>query len=372
VADHGQPGGLSPVSSNPSILVVDDERVVLNSCRAILSEHGYEIETVQSGEQGLRLVQDRPFDVALIDLKMPGMPGMELLDRIERIRPETVNIIITGFATVDTAIEAMKKGAFDYICKPFTPEELEVVVEKAVETRMLRQAAQQAEREKERFVLTIYHQLKSPVGIIQSYVDTLLKGIPADEEQRTAILQRCLKRAQTLRQLLDDLLSLNRLRSGKLERTIGPVKVDDVLRETLDGWQVRAQENKVEMRLELETDLPYVRADRDQIEHLLANLIDNAFRYNRENGTVEIRAARERSAVRIEVSDTGIGIAEQDVSKVFDEFYRCQRHESRMTPGTGLGLSIVKSIVEGHGGRIEVQSEVGKGTQFTVWLPLYE
>ena len=355
---------------NGTILVVDDERVVLNSCRAILSEHGYEIETAQSGEEGLRLLEDRSFDVALIDLKMPGMPGTEFLGKIKEISPETINIIITGFATVETAVEAMKKGAFDYVCKPFTPEELEIVVEKGLETRMLRHAADEAEKEKERFVLTIYHQLKSPVGIIQGYLKNLLEGEPADEPERIAVLHRCLKRADALRQLLEDLLSLSRLQAGKLEQNMEVVGVGDVLKEVVECWRVRAQDKEIKLRLDLEGDLPPVRGDKEQLAHLFDNLIDNAIRYNRENGTVEIRAMRNQEDVRVQVSDTGIGVAEQDVPKIFDEFYRCQREETRMIPGTGLGLSIVKRIVDTHGGRVEVDSEVGKGTTFTVRLPV--
>lgn len=360
------------MSENGSILVVDDEQVVLNSCRAILSEHGYEIETAQSGEEGLRLVAGRCFDVALIDLKMPGMPGTEFLGKIKEVSPETINIIITGFATVETAVDAMKKGAFDYVCKPFTPEELEIVVEKGIETRLLRRAADEAEKEKERFVLTIYHQLKSPVGIIQGYLKNLLEGEPADEPQRIAVLHRCLKRADTLRQLLEDLLSLSRLQARKLEQDMKVVGVGDVLNEVVECWRVRTQEKGIKLQLDLEGDLPPVKGDKEQLAHLFGNLIDNAIRYNRENGAVEIRAARNQEDVRVEVSDTGIGVAEQDVPRIFDEFYRCQTDETRMIPGTGLGLSIVQRIVETHGGRVDVDSEVGKGTTFTVRLPVCE
>jgi len=358
------------MSDRKSIIVVDDERVVLNSCRAILSEHGYEIETVLSGEEALRLIEDRPFDVALIDLKMPGMPGSELLNRIQEKRPQTVNVIITGFATVETAVDAMKRGAFDYVCKPFTPEELEVVVQKALERCKLRQAADEARREKERFILTIYHHLKSPVGIIQGYLKSLLKGVPADEAERTAVLRRCLKRAETLRQLLEDLLSLNRLQSGKLERNIGAVRVDEVLREAVEGYRARAQEKNVQVRLRVSSDLPPVKGDKEQFAHLFGNLIDNALRYNKERGVVEVAAMPNESDVRVEISDTGMGIAKEDIPRIFDEFYRCQSEQSRAIPGTGLGLSIVKTIVETHGGGIDVQSEFGKGTTFTVRLPV--
>ena len=358
------------MSENGTILVVDDERVVLNSCQAILSEHGYEIETAQSGEEGLRLVKGRSFDVALIDLKMPGMPGTEFLSKIKEISPETINIIITGFATVETAVEAMKEGAFDYVCKPFTPEELEIVVQKGLETRVLRQAAEEAERAKERFVLTIYHQLKSPVGIIRGYLKNLLEDVAAEEAQRTAVLQRCLKRADALGQLLEDLLSLSRLQARKLEQKMEVVKVGEVLKEVVECWQVPAKEKGVELQLDLDSNLPPVKGDKEQLAHLFGNLIDNAIRYNRENGTVEIKADRNQEDVCVRVSDTGIGVAEQDLPKIFDEFYRCQRDETRMIPGTGLGLSIVERIAETHGGRVEVQSKVGKGTTFTVRLPV--
>ncbi len=352
--------------------MVDDERIVLNSCRAILSERGYQLETVLSGEEALRLIEERTFDVALIDLKMPGMPGNELLDKIQGIRPETVNVIITGFATVETAVDAMKRGAFDYVCKPFTPAELEVVVEKALERRMLQQAAEEAERDKERFVLTIYHQLKSPVGIIQGYIKNLLQGVPADEPDRIAVLHRCLKRAETLRELLEDLLSLNRLQSGKVEPKMEPINLGEVLREAAEGYKVRAQEKNVRLEANVAGDLPPVKGDKEQLAHLFGNLIDNALRYNRDGGAVELRAVPNNSEVRVQVSDTGIGISKEELPKIFDEFYRCQNEQSRAVPGTGLGLSIVKMIVEAHAGRINIESELGKGTTFSVWLPRWE
>jgi two-component system sensor histidine kinase/response regulator len=303
---------------------------------------------------------------------MPGMPGTEFLGKVKEMSPETINIIITGFATVETAVEAMKKGAFDYVCKPFTPEELEIVVEKGLETRMLRRAADEAEKEKERFVLTIYHQLKSPVGIIQGYLKNLLEGEPADEPQRIAVLHRCLKRADTLRQLLEDLLSLSRLQARKPEQDMEVVRVGDVLNEVVECWRVRAREKGIKLQLDLEGDLPSVKGYKQQLTHLFENLIDNAIRYNTENGRVEIRAIRNQGDVRVQVSDTGIGVAEQDMPKIFEEFYRCQRDETRMIPGTGLGLSIVQRIAETHGGRVDVDSEVGKGTTFIVRLPVCE
>jgi two-component system sensor histidine kinase/response regulator len=367
-----QSGAKTVMGNTRSILVVDDERIVLNSCRAILSERGYQLETVPSGEEALRLIEERSFDVALIDLKMPGMPGNELLSKIQEMRPETVNVIITGFATVETAIDAMKRGAFDYVCKPFTPAELEVVVEKAVERRMLEQAAEEAEREKERFILTIYHHLKSPVGIIQGYVKNLLNGVPAEESERMAVLHRCLKRAETLRQLLEDLLSLNRLQSGKVEPKMEPVNLQEVLCEAAEGYKIRAQEKNVRLEANVGGDLPSVKGNKEQLTHLFGNLIDNALRYNREGGAVELRAVPNNSEVRVEVSDTGLGISKEELPQIFDEYYRCQNEQSRAIPGTGLGLPIVKAIVEAHAGRIDIESDLGKGTTFSVWLPRWE
>ena len=358
------------MANSVSILVVDDERVVLNSCRAILSEQEYHVETASSGEEGLRLAERRAFDVALIDLKMPGMPGMDLLSKLAEVRPKTIRIVITGFATVETAIKAMKQGAFEYICKPFTPDELEAVVGKALENRDLREAAEQAQREKERFILTIYHQLKSPVGVIKGYVNNLLKGVITDETEKRNVLERCLKRSEALLQSLEDLLSLSQLKSRKIQPKRELVKLEDLVRCAAEGWNVRAQEKGIQLRLHVDVQLPPIVADREQIEHLFANLLDNALRYNKENGSVELKATVNRADVRIDLSDTGIGIAEADIAKIFDEFYRCQNEQTRSMPGTGLGLSIVKEIVEAHGGRIEVRSEIGKGTTFTVWLPL--
>ena len=363
---------VEPSSKGTAVLVVDDDQVVLESCQAILSGPGYDVETAQRGDEALEMVEKKCFEVVLIDLKMPGMPGMALLERIRELSPETINIIITGFATVETAVEAMKMGAFDYVCKPFGPDELEIVVRRALDNKALREAAEQAERESEQFILRVYHQLKSPVGIIQGYIDNLLRGAPSQEEERNVILQRCLRRAQALGQSLEDLLSLSRMKTGRLKPNLEWVSLHNALQRAVEGWDARAGDRNIELGLNLARDLPSIWADRTQIEHMFANLVDNALRYNRADGKVEIKTSLNRGEVRIDVADTGVGIEARDLPRIFDEFYRCQNEETRMNRGSGLGLSIVREIVAAHGGRIDVQSVVGQGTTFSIWLPLCE
>ena len=356
----------------PRILLVDDDTTALDLMCEILSEKDYEVDTSSYVDEAVEKLKSQHYHALITDLKMPSKSGIELLEHVVSTYPDIPVIMLTAYGTIQSAVEALKKGAFDYVCKPFTPEELEVVVQKALERCMLQQAADEAEREKERFILTIYHQLKSPVGIIEAYLKNLLKGVPAGEAERIGILHRCLKRAETLRQLLEDLLSLNRLQSGKLDLNMEPVKLDEVLGECVESYKVGAQERNVHLHADVSSSLPPVRGNREQLGHLFGNLIDNAIRYTGDGGAVEVKAVPDHSEVRAHVSDTGMGISTKDMPRIFDEFYRCQSEQSRSIPGTGLGLSIVKTIAETHAGRIDVQSELGKGTTFSVWLPLWK
>ncbi len=362
------------VEKKPLILVIDDEEAMRDSCSLILTRDGYRAETAASGEAGLEKIQKLNPDVALIDLKMPGLSGFEVLEKIKTAAPQLIPIVITGYATVESAVEAMKKGAYDFLPKPFTPEELRIIVSRALERRRLAEEAETLRREKkmmeDNFITMVTHQLRSPLVAVQQYFEVILAGLAGkvDKTQEEMIL-RARERLDSLLRLINDWLDLARIDQGKIVANLKPVALDQIIKKQLEFLQPLAKEYEVNLEL-VPLDKPlFVHGDEQMLDQVFSNLITNAIKYNKPGGSVTVSLETENSSVLATVKDTGIGIAREHLPFIFDQFYRVSRREDQKTKGTGLGLSIAKKIVEAHGGSIEVESELGQGSTFVVRLP---
>ena len=220
------------------------------------------------------------------------------------------------------------------------------------------------------FVANVSHELKTPLTAIRGYAETLRDG--ALEEPATAqrFTDRILAGCQRLQELLDDLLTLSRLESGAPQPSERePVELAAVIHRAAELLADAAREKKVRIDLDLD-DVPAVGGDPDGIERLVVNLLDNAVKYNRPDGTVGVRLAQDDGNAVLEVSDTGIGIPQDALPRIFERFYRVDKGRARDDGGTGLGLAIVKHVAQTHGGQVEVESRMGKGTTFRVRLPL--
>ncbi|MGQ9672684.1 MAG: ATP-binding protein [Candidatus Aminicenantales bacterium] len=358
----------------PLILVIDDEESMRDSCSLILTKGGYRPETAATGELGLEKIRQLNPDIALIDLKMPGLSGFEVLEKIKEIDPQLIPIVITGYATVESAVEAMKKGAYDFLPKPFTPEELRIIIARALERRRLAQEAEALRREKklleENFITMVTHQLRSPLVAIQQYFEVILAGLvgKVDKTQEEMIL-RARERVDGLLRLINDWLDLARIDEGKIVANLKPVALDEILRKQLEFLQPLAQEYQVKLELLSAKQPAWVQGDEQMLDQAFSNLITNAIKYNKPGGSVTVSLAAENNSILVAVKDTGIGIAREHLPFIFDQFYRVSRREDQKIKGTGLGLSIAKKIVEAHHGSIEVESELGQGSTFIVRLP---
>ncbi len=363
------------MEAKPLVLVIDDEESMRDSCTQILVRYGFRVETAADGQSGLEKAAASKPDLALIDLKMPGLSGFEVLDRIKEIDPNIISIVITGYATVESAVEAMKKGAYDFLPKPFTPEELRIIIRRALERRELAREAENLRREKklleENFITLVSHQLRSPLVAVQQYFETIIAGYAgAVSPEISDMLRRCRERIDGLLRLINDWLDLARINRQELVSKFRPVSCQALLTKQIETLRPIAEEARVEIRLEVETPTDIVLADEQSLEQALANLLHNAIKYNRPGGSVRVKIRRTNSHLAIEIADTGIGIPPEHLPFIFDQFYRVPRPGKGMTKGTGLGLSIAKKIIEAHDGSIEVQSVPEKGSTFTVLLPL--
>ena len=361
--------------TTPLVLIIDDEEAMRDSCSQILLKDHCRVETAKDGATGIQLIQTLHPAVVIVDLKMPGMSGFEVLESLPGIDPHIVAIVITGYATVDSAVEAMKKGAHDFLPKPFTPEALRIIIARGLERRRLVLEAEALRKEKqlleENFITMVSHQLRSPLVAIQQYFEVMLAGLVGTTDDRLKeMIHKANERLGALLRLINDWLDLARIDQARFVGTFQLLDVRKILDRLVDLMTPAARESDISLEWSGSSGPAFeVLADEQGLEQVFANLINNAIRYNKPQGRVRIDLRDEANSVIVEIRDTGIGIAKEQLPLIFDQFFRVGRPGDKTPKGSGLGLSIAKKLVEAHHGRIEVRSELGVGTSFTVRLP---
>lgn len=355
------------------ILIIDDEEVVLDSCTQVLEGSGHRVQTAGNGTDGLARIGEFEPHLIFLDLKMPGLSGLEVLERIRAGHPQRVVIVITGYATVSSAVEAMKKGAFDFLPKPFTPEELRLIAGRGLEhDRLVRQmAALRREKEmlRENFAAIVSHELKAPLGALQQNLYGLIAGLEgrlADEEQER--FERLQARLDGMLKLIHSWLRVFTVDINKLKETFKPVSLAGIVATAIETVQPHAVRKSIGIETSVAESLPGVNGDEGSLTEVLVNLLGNAVKYSFPNGTIRVSAVAGEGRVSVAVTDTGVGIAREDLANLFQDFSRGQ-HQPEGAGGCGLGLAISRRIAEVHGGSIEVESEPGRGSTFTLGLP---
>jgi signal transduction histidine kinase len=305
---------------------------------------------------------------------MPGLSGLEVLERIRANHPFMVVIVITGYATVSSAVEAMKKGAFDFLPKPFTPEELRMIARRGLEHSRLVQQTIALRREKEmlreNFAAIVSHELKSPLGALQQNLFALsaeLEDKLSDEQKQR--FERLSVRLEDLVKLIHSWLRILSVDINKLKETFQPVALPVVVTKAVETVQPHATRKAIEIQPTLAEPLPAISGDEGSLVEVVVNLLSNAVKYSHPESKISVRVQTEGTDVRLAVRDTGVGIAKEDMAHLFQDFSRGQSQPEGVS-GCGLGLAISRRIVEVHGGTIGVESEPGKGSTFTVRLPV--
>jgi len=354
-----------------SVLVVDDEEAMRDSCRQVLGRAGYEVIVAAEARTGLALLRDQRPDVALVDLKMPGMGGQEMLRRMPDESPETVPVVITGYATLESAVQAIKEGAHDFLPKPFTPEELRTVVRRSIERHRLVHQLAALERDKEqmrdKFAAMISHQLKSPLVAVAEQVEVLKNGLAGEvPPEQCAIVNRMAVRIEGLLALISDWTLLSGTDSVALAETAADVDLAALVREAVDRERGLSDEGAGTLDVQTVAGA-VVHGEANLLREAVGNLVSNALKYTPADGRVSVRVAVEGGTCFVTVTDTGIGIPEAELPYVFEDFYRGKGAKER--GGTGLGLTIARRIAELHGGSISVTSTPGEGSTFTIRLP---
>jgi two-component system, sensor histidine kinase and response regulator len=330
------------------------------------------VDQAESGEEALDKIQRDSPDILLLDHKMPGISGLEVLDRLAGRESDMLTIMITAYASIETAVAATKRGAYDFLAKPFTPDELKSTIRKAAARLILAKQARKLAEEKRRvrfeFIRVLGHELKAPLNAVAGYLDILQKhqlgdALPAYDE----MVQRSLVRIDGMRKLIADLLDLTQIESGQKHRQLARVDLSVPAAAALEAVAAEARARGIALQMNGGSPL-WINADIHELEIIFNNLVSNAVKYNRDGGRVDVELRRRGSVVSIAVKDTGIGMSEEETAQLFGEFARIRNEKTRHILGSGLGLSIVKRLAMLYGGDVTVESRPDCGSTFTVTL----
>jgi two-component system, sensor histidine kinase and response regulator len=366
------------------VLVVDDEPGIRSGVSRILSnfhvtypfmdeDYTFEISEAATGEEGIVLLEQNMPDILLLDNKLPGIQGIEVLEYIRKRNYDIVVAMITSYASLDIAVRATRDGAIDFIPKPFTPQELKSSIENITKQQYLKRIThkmnQEGKKIRYQFLSVLSHELKAPLNALEGYLRMMQEKQAGDRiEDYTAPIERSLQRIQGMRNLIMDLLDFTKIRLERKEEKIQEVNLGEVASGAIVTVQPYAIQMDVDIALDIRSDV-VIWADPDDIEIVFNNLISNAVKYNKTGGKVEIVIdSSENDAVAV-FSDTGIGITRNDKENLFAEFVRIKNEKTRNISGSGLGLSIVKKVIELYHGTINVESTPDVGTVFTIRLP---
>ncbi len=365
------------------VLVVDDEpgmrlgvERILQNYRISLPEFddevGFDITPVSTGTEALELLAAGENDILLLDYKLEDMKGIEILDVISREKIDVLSIMITAYATLDVAITATKNGAFDFLAKPFTPDEVKDVVAKAAKHIFLTRKAKALEEERRQvrfqFISVLAHELKSPLSAIEGYLKIMNDRAAGDDiEKYDKMINRSIVRIGGMRKMIHDLLDLTRLESGQKHREISLINISENIRNAIEGVESAAADRNIKVNAVFADETKF-HADPGEMDIIFNNLLTNAVKYNKDSGTIDLIVEGDEEQITIECRDSGVGMTEEETKKLFKEFSRIKNSRTKDIPGSGLGLSILKKLVLLYKGTITVRSEYGKGTTFSITL----
>ena len=379
-------------SATATIVVVEDEVGARATLCGILEDAGYEVIGLERGSEALEAIRSSAFDIIITDIRLPDVGGREILELAKEINPDAAVIMMTGYASVETAVDAVNQGAYAYFVKPVDPDEIKTTIANALRHQRLLQENKrlvdslqrsnkllfeaneelmQATQAKSEFLAHMSHELRTPLNVIIGFSELLLDEVPGkiNEEQRRC-LNDILGGGNNLLNLINDILDLSKIESGKMELSLRNFSLSGVIEALRSVMLPILGQRDQSLDIEMEEGLPQVYADKAKVRQVLLNLLSNSTKFTPDGGKLKIEAAREDERCRVSVIDNGIGIKPENQEKIFEEFCQIESPLTEEKGGTGLGLAIARQIVERHGGRIWVDSDYGQGSRFNFTLPL--
>ena len=393
---HEDNGSMSEFPNAARLLVVDDEESLRITTAAILEREGYIVDTASSGDEAIALLQKLEYDLVLTDLHMEGGDGLSVLSQIRQHSPLTISIVLTGFASVESAIAALQEGAYDYLIKPCDIDSMRHTIRRAVDHRRLMLAEQkaradleqlnrdleqriaertaqltslneelaEANRAKDVFLATLSHELRTPLTPVVGWIKLLRSG-SLDTRGVAQALDAIERNAWLQSRLIDDLLDTSRIATGKLHFEPSATDLNAAISAALDTVKASAASRNVHLTIHMHPAPLVVMGEPVRLQQIAWNLISNAIKFTEPGGSVTITSDQTESEARLIVEDTGIGIAPEFLPHVFDRFRQADGSTSRLHGGLGLGLAIAHALTKMHSGQLIVESEgVGRGARF--------
>jgi signal transduction histidine kinase len=401
-APFGDVGGLVAFSQAARLLVVDDEESLRITTAAIFENEGYVVDTAASGDEAIDLMNKSDYDLVLTDLHMEGGDGLSVLNQIRRHAPLTISVVLTGFASVESAIAALQEGAYDYLVKPCDIESMKHTIRRGVEHRRLMLAEQKARldlqqlnldlerrieertaelkrlnveladanRAKDVFLATLSHELRTPLTPVVGWIKLLRSGT-LDEKSVAQALDAIERNAWLQSRLIDDLLDTSRIATGKLHFEPKPTDLNVAVKAAVDTVRASAAARNIELSVALWPSSLIVLGEPVRLQQIAWNLVSNAIKFTDPGGKVSVTTQLDGKQAQLMVVDTGVGIDPEFLPHVFDRFRQADGSTSRRHGGLGLGLAIADALAKMHDGGLEAKSDgVGKGATFSLRMDL--
>jgi len=377
------------------ILIVDDEPDIAVVLKLHLEDAGYITAWAGSGEAALKMLQDGVYSLVLTDIRMPGMSGIEVLNRIRETGMSTSVIMMTAHGSEDLAVECMKSGAADYFCKPFSLDDMLQRVERALVHRRALLENVRLEQERGEFFYMLSHDLKNPITAIIGSIDIMREGRlgPVNAEQ-VEYLQSAIDSCNDVVSMIDNLLDVQRFESGRMPVMIRPQNPQALASAVVERFRRAAEYEDIALTLDVCEGLPDIAVDKNLMTRVFANLLVNAMKFTPAGGTIKLSCcciensdvhriripvyaaappgfAQRSCFIRISVKDTGNGVPHEDLGRIFERYTQSHNAAGREKGGAGLGLAFCKMAVESFNGIIWAESEAGIGSEFVILLPCY-
>jgi signal transduction histidine kinase/AraC-like DNA-binding protein len=369
------------------ILVIDDEpqfeRLMLQRFRRKLRAGVYEFLFAQNGLEALDVIQqDTGIEMVLTDLNMPKMDGLSFLARLRDIRPGLKTVVVSAYGDMKNIRAAMNLGAFDFVTKPIEFQDLETTIEKTLnETATLKKAEHAKELEaqnthleeldkmKTQFFTNISHEFRTPLTVISGMAEQIEENPERWTHKGLAMIKR---NSHNLLDLVNQILDLRKLESGKLSANYVLGDVVAYIQYIMDSFHALAEAQDIQLRYQGIQDALEMDYDPEKLLRILSNLLDNAIKFTPAGGQISLETAQADKQFIIKVTDTGIGIAEDQLPNIFERFFYTQASPATAPKGSGIGLSLVKELVRLMGGEIAATSKLGEGTTFDLRLPIHQ
>jgi signal transduction histidine kinase len=372
----------APSTTKERILVIDDEENIRATVEEFLSLNGYRVDTAGSGREGLDLLGRNTYDLVVSDLRMPDVDGLAVIEWIHETQPELPVLVMTGHATVESTIRALRLGAYDYLLKPFRLDEIERTIENCLDKRRLErrnteltemnERLKEIERIKDDLLATVSHEFRTPLTALRGFLELLhsqdMLNLRPDQQHAMQAIQDNVDRLDAM---ISNLLALVESQDGGSQPILEPVCLTEFVRRFVEITQPGRGRGQFRLEIDPAVQTSEVLLDCQRFPLVLANLLDNAFKFAREPGLAEVilRLRAEGTSAVLEVHDDGIGIQETLVDAIFDRFTQADMTSTREYQGAGLGLAVVREIMGGHGGDVRLVPPVLGGTSVRLSLP---